>query len=152
MTDMAEKFWEGAGALRNARNWAKEQRDRVIAAANARLPIAPVNKASQSFGCSQLSISTEKTTLSFDALIDGLAIKSQTTGPSDPTESKTKKRHRKSALETNCKSSKSVNQTALVGTLSRPRYCSLLLHQSRQKLMEAVDHILILHRMLKATQ
>ena len=37
MTDTAERFREGAGAFRNARDWAKEQRDRHIAAANSRL-------------------------------------------------------------------------------------------------------------------
>ena len=36
MTDSAETFRQGATAYRNARDWAKEQRDRAIQAANAR--------------------------------------------------------------------------------------------------------------------
>lgn len=38
LEDSREDFVAGAGALRNARDWAQAQRDRFIAAANARLP------------------------------------------------------------------------------------------------------------------
>jgi len=38
MTDTAERFREGAGAFRNARDWAKTQRDELIAVANGRVP------------------------------------------------------------------------------------------------------------------
>lgn len=37
MTDARERFREGASAFRNARDWAKIQRDELIAAANSRL-------------------------------------------------------------------------------------------------------------------
>ncbi|KAI9786743.1 MAG: hypothetical protein M1816_007814 [Peltula sp. TS41687] len=37
VTDTTERFREGVSALRNARDWAKEQRDTFIAAANAKL-------------------------------------------------------------------------------------------------------------------
>lgn len=37
MIDARERFWEGASAFRNARDWAKIQRDELIAAANSRL-------------------------------------------------------------------------------------------------------------------
>ena len=37
MTDAAERFREGASAFRNARDWAKEQRDGLVAAANTRV-------------------------------------------------------------------------------------------------------------------
>ncbi|KAI9747367.1 MAG: hypothetical protein M4579_007481, partial [Chaenotheca gracillima] len=37
LTGTAERFREGASAFRNARDWAKEQRDDLIAAANARV-------------------------------------------------------------------------------------------------------------------
>ncbi len=37
MTDTAERFREGAGAFRNARDWAKTQQDELIAVANSRV-------------------------------------------------------------------------------------------------------------------
>lgn len=41
MTDAAERFREGASAFRNARDWAKTQRDELIAAANGRVTGIP---------------------------------------------------------------------------------------------------------------
>lgn len=41
LTDTPESFRQGAGAFRNARDWAKEQRDRLIAAANGRVTDMP---------------------------------------------------------------------------------------------------------------
>jgi len=41
MTDAAERFREGASAFRNARDWAKAQRDELIAAANSRVTGMP---------------------------------------------------------------------------------------------------------------
>ncbi|KAL2871757.1 uncharacterized protein BJX67DRAFT_86618 [Aspergillus lucknowensis] len=38
MTNDAETFRQGAAAYRNARDWAKEQRDRLISQANAKVP------------------------------------------------------------------------------------------------------------------
>ena len=40
MTDNLDTFRQGAGALRNAREWAKEKREEFIAAANGKLPDA----------------------------------------------------------------------------------------------------------------
>ena len=40
MTDNLDTFQQGAGALRNAREWAKEKREEFIAAANGKLPDA----------------------------------------------------------------------------------------------------------------
>lgn len=40
LTDSVERFCLGVGAFRNARDWAKEQRDRIIEATNARLKIS----------------------------------------------------------------------------------------------------------------
>ena len=37
MIDTAEAFWQGASAFRNARDWAKENRDELIVAANVRV-------------------------------------------------------------------------------------------------------------------
>lgn len=37
MTDTVEAFRQGASALRNARDWAKETRDKLIVAANDRV-------------------------------------------------------------------------------------------------------------------
>lgn len=42
LTGNLEKFRHGAGALRNARDWAKEQRDAFIAAANDRVSAMPI--------------------------------------------------------------------------------------------------------------
>jgi hypothetical protein len=41
MTDAAERFREGARAFRNARDWAKAQRDELIAVANSRVTDTP---------------------------------------------------------------------------------------------------------------
>ncbi|TKA64436.1 hypothetical protein B0A49_10134 [Cryomyces minteri] len=41
LTDTAERFREGAGAFRNARDWAKEQRDNAITHANAKANNSP---------------------------------------------------------------------------------------------------------------
>ena len=41
ITGTAERFREGVGAFRNARDWAKEQRDELIAAANGRVTGIP---------------------------------------------------------------------------------------------------------------
>ncbi|KAK3171022.1 hypothetical protein OEA41_003106 [Lepraria neglecta] len=38
MTDIPETFRQGAGALRNARDWAKEKREELITAANGKVP------------------------------------------------------------------------------------------------------------------
>ena len=40
MTDIPETFRQGACALRNARDWAKEKREELIAAANGKVPDA----------------------------------------------------------------------------------------------------------------
>ncbi|KAI4149092.1 MAG: hypothetical protein LQ340_004797 [Diploschistes diacapsis] len=40
MTDNPDTFRQGAGALRNAREWAKEKREELIAAANGKVPDA----------------------------------------------------------------------------------------------------------------
>ena len=66
MTDTAERFREGAGALRNARDWTKEQRERLITIANTRFLEMQVNSrvdarmesTSVSFSNSQLSLSS----------------------------------------------------------------------------------------------
>ncbi|KAL8765915.1 MAG: hypothetical protein Q9209_007158 [Squamulea sp. 1 TL-2023] len=39
MTDTAERFREGAGAFRNARDWAEERRNELIATANGKLKV-----------------------------------------------------------------------------------------------------------------
>ncbi len=41
ITGTAERFREGVGVFRNARDWAKEQRDGLIAAANGRVMAMP---------------------------------------------------------------------------------------------------------------
>jgi hypothetical protein len=48
MTGTARKFREGATALRNAREWAKEQRDNFIAAANDRARNMPAKNGARS--------------------------------------------------------------------------------------------------------
>ncbi|KAI9841528.1 MAG: hypothetical protein M1837_000629 [Sclerophora amabilis] len=61
MTDTAERFREGASAFRNARDWAKEQRDSLIAAANGRVRDAPFERSSfESSRYSALSPSTNE--------------------------------------------------------------------------------------------
>lgn len=61
MTDTAERFREGATAFRNARDWAKDRRNEVIAAANDRLadmPTATTTTTSESSGENTSSRST----------------------------------------------------------------------------------------------
>lgn len=53
------QFREGISAFRNARHWAKEQRDRIIAAANARTSSRQVETTSALFVDNQLSLSTQ---------------------------------------------------------------------------------------------
>ncbi len=61
LTDTAERFREGAGALRNARNWAKQQRNEVIAAANGRVLGMPMETpTSESSSNNTLSQSTNE--------------------------------------------------------------------------------------------
>ncbi len=59
MTGTAERFREGASAFRNARDWAKEQRDQMIAAANGKAIGMPRETSTlESSGQSMLSQST----------------------------------------------------------------------------------------------
>ncbi len=61
MIDTAETFRAGAGALRNARDWAKDRRDELIAAANGRLVGMPMeNTISESSSDNTLSQSTNE--------------------------------------------------------------------------------------------
>jgi hypothetical protein len=58
MTGSRQTFQEGAGAFRNARDWAKEQRDRLIASANDKASeLYPDTVASDTRNSSQATIS-----------------------------------------------------------------------------------------------
>ncbi|KAI9779876.1 MAG: hypothetical protein M1816_003323 [Peltula sp. TS41687] len=60
ITDTAERFREGAGAFRNARDWAKEQRDTYIAAANAKVSGGQVESTSGSSSGSRPFLSSQE--------------------------------------------------------------------------------------------
>ncbi len=64
ITGTAERFREGVGAFRNARDWAKEQRDGLIAAANSRVIGMP--KETSILESSARSVS--QSTIELDAL------------------------------------------------------------------------------------
>lgn len=53
-----ETFRRGVGAFRNARDWAKEQRDRLIAAANSRVTDMPKEESTVSPSSCSMSQST----------------------------------------------------------------------------------------------
>lgn len=76
MTDNAARFREGASAFRNARDWAKEQRDDLIAAANTRVIGMPRETSTlESSGHSMLSQSThELAQLESETSADELAL------------------------------------------------------------------------------
>ena len=58
MTNNPETFWQGATAYRNARDWAKERRDKFIEAANARIFVIPTESPSlESSGYGEASVS-----------------------------------------------------------------------------------------------
>ncbi len=58
MTDTAERFREGAGAFRNARDWAKTQRDELIAVANCRVSGMPKETSTLESSTHSMSQST----------------------------------------------------------------------------------------------
>ena len=63
MTDNLEAFRQGASALRNARNWAKEKREELIITANGKVPDAEYSDlvlSTQSF----VSLSSNEATYS----------------------------------------------------------------------------------------
>ena len=61
MTDTAERFREGASAFRNARDWAKTQRDELIAVANGRVTGMSQETPSLGFSTHCVSQSTIET-------------------------------------------------------------------------------------------
>ncbi|KAI9765135.1 MAG: hypothetical protein M1839_005613, partial [Geoglossum umbratile] len=75
MIDTPERFREGASAFRNARDWAKEQRDKLTAAANGRVMDMPTETSTlESSSYSMLSSSTtEPTLLESDTSADELS-------------------------------------------------------------------------------
>lgn len=76
MTGNPETFRQGATALRNARDWAKEQRDELVTAANSRVVDMPMETSTlESSGHSILSSSTnEPILLESDTSADELAL------------------------------------------------------------------------------
>jgi hypothetical protein len=76
MTDSAETFWQGASAFRNARDWTKGQRDKLIAATNGKVADMPMETStSDSSGNGMLSPSMIEHTLhESDTSADELAV------------------------------------------------------------------------------
>lgn len=69
-----ETFRRGAGAFRNARDWAKEQRDRLIAAANSRVTDMPKEESTlESSSCSMSQSTTEPVVLESEKSADELS-------------------------------------------------------------------------------
>ncbi|KAI9681151.1 MAG: hypothetical protein M1817_002433 [Caeruleum heppii] len=104
MTDSVERFREGASAFRNARDWAKEQRDDLIAGVNTRVIGMPSETSTlESSGHSMLSQSVNEFTLQdsetsadalgLDASVDTNTSHKRSRGSEKGhTESKSKKR------------------------------------------------------------
>lgn len=75
MTDTAERFREGARAFRNARDWAKEQRDELITAANGRTTGMPKETSTLKSSTHRISQSTiEPVTLGSETSADELSL------------------------------------------------------------------------------
>lgn len=69
-----ETFRRGVGAFRNARDWAKEQRDRLIAAANSRVTDMPKEESTlESSSCSMSQSTTEPVVLESEKSADELS-------------------------------------------------------------------------------
>ena len=93
ITGTIERFREGVGAFRNSRDWAKEQRDGLIAAANRRVMSIPketstLEPSSQSVSQSTVEPDTPESETSADEL-------SQDVGPSSSLSRKRLKRKSK---------------------------------------------------------
>lgn len=63
LTDTPESFRRGASAFRNARDWAKEQRDKLIAAANSRVTHMPTENSTLDPSSHRMSHSTREPVL-----------------------------------------------------------------------------------------
>lgn len=76
LTGSSGQFWEGASAFRNARDWAKEQRDRMIIAANGRAADTHDGTiSSNSSGCTtQASLTNGPGTFDSETSADELAL------------------------------------------------------------------------------
>ncbi|KAL9608152.1 MAG: hypothetical protein Q9167_007004, partial [Letrouitia subvulpina] len=74
ITGTSERFREGVGALRNARDWAKEQRDELIAAANSRVMGLPKETSNLESSTHSMSQSTaEQAVLDSETSADELS-------------------------------------------------------------------------------
>ena len=78
MTDIPETFRQGAGALRNARDWAKEQREELIAAANGKVPDAEYSDLVSSTQSFTSQPSNEPTRPESETSADELALDADT--------------------------------------------------------------------------
>lgn len=78
ITGTVTKFREGVGAFRNAREWAKEQRDRLIVAANAKVMGTLVTTQVDDAGLGSTSASLSHSQLSRSSYEDGLLRGSET--------------------------------------------------------------------------
>ncbi|KAI9765644.1 MAG: hypothetical protein M1840_007201 [Geoglossum simile] len=86
LTGSSRQFREGAGTFRNARDWAKEQRDKLIVDANSRVvDISAETSTSGSLGSGMLSLSTIEPTLhESDTSADELALDMSASVPLPP--------------------------------------------------------------------
>jgi hypothetical protein len=86
LTGSSRQFREGAGAFRNTRDWAKEQRDELIVDANSRVvDISTEMSTSGSLGSGILSLSTIEPTLhESDTSADELALGMSASVPLSP--------------------------------------------------------------------
>ena len=115
MTDTVETFREGVGAFRNARDWTKEQRDKLITAANTRAletqehsqREASTESISESSSNSQLSSSSQGAVLQESGT-------SAEVGPGCKDQAKQPKRGR----ETSCSEPVAKRHPSAVGRLS----------------------------------
>lgn len=74
MTDTPESFRQGASALRNARDWAKEKREVLIAAANRKVPTAEHSDLVSSTNSAVSLSSNEATQPESETSADELAV------------------------------------------------------------------------------